>query len=125
MSEREYLESLGCTFHKMAPCRLCAADMEWWTTETGKWLPINPGTIDPHWNTCPDRQVVEGYSIRIYAKTIHIKCPFDEDLNAKFKEMGGRFCNQRAWILSGGFESEVRQALTDTFGSEANHHVPN
>lgn len=34
-------------------CRACGAEIDWWKTPTGKSIPMNFATADPHWSTCP------------------------------------------------------------------------
>lgn len=32
----------------------CGAEIEFWKTPNGKWIPLNPETLTPHHATCPD-----------------------------------------------------------------------
>ncbi len=32
----------------------CRAEIEWWITPRQKRIPLDPGTMQPHWSTCPD-----------------------------------------------------------------------
>jgi len=32
----------------------CCALIDWWLTPKQKRVPMDTGTIDPHWVTCPD-----------------------------------------------------------------------
>lgn len=32
----------------------CGAEIEWWETPKGKMIPLDPGTLEPHWATCPN-----------------------------------------------------------------------
>lgn len=47
----------GYKFEKKGHCRgaNCKAEIEWWITPKGKQMPFDPGTMEPHWSTCPDR----------------------------------------------------------------------
>jgi hypothetical protein len=48
MVDREYK-------HKgFGKCKSCRADIEWWETPKGKKIPMNHGTAEPHWKTCPN-----------------------------------------------------------------------
>lgn len=53
------LKAAGYSFDNDATCRGCGADIEWWTTPSGKRMPMDPmdrGTSEArsHWSTCPD-----------------------------------------------------------------------
>lgn len=52
------LMKAGYKFDKKGKCRgeNCQAEIEWWTTPKLKAIPIDPGTMQPHWATCPDRE---------------------------------------------------------------------
>jgi hypothetical protein len=47
------LREAGYLFEGRARCRGCQAEIEWWRTPRGKAMPIDPGTMQPHWATCP------------------------------------------------------------------------
>ena len=34
-------------------CRGCGVEIGWWKTPTGKKIPLNTGSLEPHWATCP------------------------------------------------------------------------
>jgi hypothetical protein len=34
-------------------CRGCGALIEFWLTPAGKHMPLDPGSLKPHWGTCP------------------------------------------------------------------------
>jgi hypothetical protein len=34
----------------------CQAEIEWWLTPKGKRIPLDAGTLEPHWSTCPNRE---------------------------------------------------------------------
>ena len=56
---QDEMRSAGYIFENDAVCRGCGEDIEWYTTPTGKKIPMNPmdkGTAEavPHWATCPD-----------------------------------------------------------------------
>jgi hypothetical protein len=54
-TEKELREQ-GYRFHKQGKCNgpNCRADIEWWDTPANKQIPLDPGTMLPHWSTCPD-----------------------------------------------------------------------
>lgn len=33
----------------------CKQEIEMWRTPAGNLIPIDPGTMQPHWASCPDR----------------------------------------------------------------------
>jgi len=47
------LVAAGYRFDNHARCRGCGAEIEWWITPRGKKMPLDPGTMAPHWGTCP------------------------------------------------------------------------
>lgn len=51
-SESALLDS-GYQFQKLGRCKGCGRDIEWWWTPRGKHMPLDPGTLEPHWSTCP------------------------------------------------------------------------
>ncbi len=50
------LKAAGFVFVEKGKCRgqHCHAEIEWWRTPRQKMMPIDPGTMAPHWSTCPD-----------------------------------------------------------------------
>ncbi len=42
----------GYRFEKLSICQGCRRDIEWWRTPAGKLMPLNLGTVVPHWSTC-------------------------------------------------------------------------
>ena len=51
-TETEFIEQ-GYRFANKGRCRGCHAEIEWWDTPKNKMMPIDPGTLEPHWSTCP------------------------------------------------------------------------
>lgn len=49
----EELNSAGYQFTGQSICRGCGALMEWWITPSGKKMPLDPVTREPHHATCP------------------------------------------------------------------------
>lgn len=51
------LVAAGYKFDNRGRCKgeQCQAEIEWWITPKGRPIPIDPGTMQPHWATCPDR----------------------------------------------------------------------
>jgi hypothetical protein len=47
------LAAQGYSFNSRGRCKGCNAEMEWWNTPKGKLIPLDPGTLEPHWATCP------------------------------------------------------------------------
>lgn len=47
------LAAQGYVFENKAKCRGCGADIEFWLTPKGKHIPLDAGTMEPHWATCP------------------------------------------------------------------------
>ncbi len=43
----------GYKFDGKKHCRGCGREIEWWWTPKGKHIPLDPGTMEPHWATCP------------------------------------------------------------------------
>lgn len=39
--------------NKPSHCTACNAEIEWWRTPKGKNIPLDAGTLVPHWSTCP------------------------------------------------------------------------
>jgi len=52
----EALYTAGYRFKNNSYCnsRECAAEIQWWTTPAGKSIPLDHGTLEPHWVTCRD-----------------------------------------------------------------------
>lgn len=48
------LEAAGYAFESKDKCRGCKADIEWWLTPKQKHIPLDAGTMEPHWSTCPE-----------------------------------------------------------------------
>jgi hypothetical protein len=50
------LTAAGYKFDRMGTCSgaNCRAAIEWWYTPNNRPMPIDPGTMQPHWATCPD-----------------------------------------------------------------------
>lgn len=55
---REELEGDGYSFQNTSRCRgaNCKAEIDWWKTPKGKFIPLNPDTLEPHWSTCQDHK---------------------------------------------------------------------
>lgn len=49
------LELDGYRFTGRSRCRSsrCGRTIGWWKTPSGKSLPLDPDTLQPHWATCP------------------------------------------------------------------------
>ena len=52
------LNRAGYKFDRMGICRGkdCSKKIEWWLTPKDKWMPLDPGTMEPHWTTCPNQK---------------------------------------------------------------------
>lgn len=52
------LRAAGYVYERTRRCygKTCGAEIEEWRTPNGKMMPIDPGTMQPHWSTCPDAQ---------------------------------------------------------------------
>lgn len=35
----------------------CGKEIEWWRTPKGKRIPLDPGTMEPHWANCIDAEI--------------------------------------------------------------------
>jgi len=46
------LVAAGYEFENKTKCRACGADIEFWLTPRGKHMPLDSGTMEPHWSTC-------------------------------------------------------------------------
>ena len=51
------LRAAGYVYETTRRCygKTCGATIEIWRTPGGKTMPIDPGTMEPHWANCPDR----------------------------------------------------------------------
>jgi hypothetical protein len=47
------LNAAGYKFENKAKCRGCGAELEFWLTPKGKHIPLDPGTLECHFSTCP------------------------------------------------------------------------
>jgi len=54
-TEAEFIAQ-GYEFSNSSTCNGCGADIEWWITPKGKKMPIDPGSMESHWGTCPKAQ---------------------------------------------------------------------
>jgi hypothetical protein len=56
------LEKAGYTFDHVGKCtgETCGQEIEWWHTPKGKYIPLNPGTMEPHWATCKSAESFRG-----------------------------------------------------------------
>lgn len=48
------LKAKGYVFSGTGECRSCKAPLAWYDTPKGKAIPLDEGTLLPHWTTCPD-----------------------------------------------------------------------
>lgn len=53
------MKAAGYKFENSAACKGCGEDIEWWTTPTGKKIPMNEMTsgdssATAHWATCSE-----------------------------------------------------------------------
>lgn len=48
------LKAAGYEYDGTSRCRGCHAEIEWWRTPKGRAIPLNPGTLEPHWSDCPN-----------------------------------------------------------------------
>ncbi len=46
------LVAQGYQFEAKSHCRGCGRQIEWYLTPKGKHIPLDPGTLEPHWATC-------------------------------------------------------------------------
>jgi len=49
----EGLKAAGYRHIGGGKCRRCYADIEWWETPKDRKIPLDAGTFEPHWSTCP------------------------------------------------------------------------
>lgn len=48
------LKKQGYRFDNVSKCRGCGAEIAWYETPKGKMIPLDEGTLEPHWSTCPN-----------------------------------------------------------------------
>jgi len=50
------LAKAGYEYENTSKCRgpNCGAQIAWYKTPKGKRIPLDEGTLEVHWNTCPD-----------------------------------------------------------------------
>ena len=50
------LAKAGYTYENTRKCSspICGQDIAWYRTPKGKRIPLDEGTLEPHWATCPD-----------------------------------------------------------------------
>lgn len=48
------LREQGYKFSGSGNCKSCKAELAWYETPNGKAIPLDEGTLLPHWTTCPD-----------------------------------------------------------------------
>lgn len=50
------LVAAGYKFEKQGKCSspVCGAEIEWWITPKSKRIPLDAGTLEPHFGTCLD-----------------------------------------------------------------------
>lgn len=48
------LREKGYRFKETGRCRFedCGEEIEWWETPAGRMIPLDPGTMEPHFATC-------------------------------------------------------------------------
>ncbi len=46
------LREQGYQYENTGRCRGCGAEIEWYLTPHGKHIPLDCGTMEPHWSTC-------------------------------------------------------------------------
>ena len=44
----------GYKFEGKAKCKACGKEIEWFLTPKQKHIPLDAGTLEPHWGTCPE-----------------------------------------------------------------------
>ena len=44
----------GYIYKDTGHCRSCGEEIAWYETPMGKLMPLNEGTLEPHFATCPD-----------------------------------------------------------------------
>ena len=48
------LKEAGYVYENSGKCRFCQAEIAWYRTPKGKTIPLDEGTLQPHWPTCPN-----------------------------------------------------------------------
>jgi hypothetical protein len=50
------LAKAGYTYEGTSRCtgKTCRQEIAWYKTPKGKRIPLNEGTLEPHFSTCPD-----------------------------------------------------------------------
>ncbi len=48
------LAEAGYEYENSTKCKGCGADIAWFKTPRGKHIPLNEGTMEPHWSDCPN-----------------------------------------------------------------------
>jgi len=48
------LEKAGYEFEGTGKCRACGEELAWYRTPAGKRMPLEEGTLEPHWAKCSD-----------------------------------------------------------------------
>lgn len=48
------LKEAGYVFDNSGKCKGCDAEIAWYRTPKGKNIPLDEGTLVPHWSTCPN-----------------------------------------------------------------------
>lgn len=59
---REELEADGYRFAGSGKCKgsTCGAMIDWYVTPHDKKLPLDPDTLQPHWQACPNADEFRG-----------------------------------------------------------------
>lgn len=47
------LKEAGYEYQNSGKCKSCRAEIAWYLTPAGKYIPLDEGTLVPHWSTCP------------------------------------------------------------------------
>lgn len=52
------LVKAGYTYESKSRCigPDCNDEIEWWRTPKGKRIPLDSGTLESHWSTCPNAE---------------------------------------------------------------------
>jgi len=51
------LEAAGYVFEGSGRCRACNQEIAWYRTPAGKRMPLDEGTLEPHWAACTDPEL--------------------------------------------------------------------
>lgn len=51
-TEKE-LEAAGYVYENTGRCRACNQEIAWYRTPAGRRMPLEEGTMEPHWAKCP------------------------------------------------------------------------